>query len=224
MEKNPQKSNIVWHDHSVTREDRQMLKKQNGCLLWFTGLSGSGKSTIANVVEQELHTQNFHTFLLDGDNIRHGLNAPPELLHEKYGQDYAKRFGLGFSEEDRTENIRRIGAIGQLFCESGLITLAAFVSPFQKDRTLVRNHLTANGNADDFIEIFVDAPVATCQERDPKGLYRKASEGKIKNFTGISSPYEPPQSPEIHLRTDQTSVEESARIVIEYLKEKNKLS
>lgn len=190
--------NIVWHEHHVKKEDRAKLKQQTPCILWFTGLSGSGKSTVANAVERLLFQMNKHTFLLDGDNVRHGLNK-----------------GLSFSEEDRIENIRRVGEVAKLFTDSGLIVLTAFISPFQKDREMVRKMSGLN----EFIEVFIDTPLDVCEQRDPKGLYKKARAGEIKDFTGIDSPYEAPAKPEIHIVNDGISVEQAARKVIDYLKE-----
>lgn len=192
--------NIVWHDHQVARERRAEQKQQKPVVLWFTGLSGSGKSTIANAVDEMLNRNDNHTYLLDGDNIRMGLNK-----------------GLGFNEEDRIENIRRIGEVCKLFADSGLIVLSAFVSPFAKDRAQVRE-LQRN---QEFIEIFVDTPLEICEQRDPKGLYKKAREGAIANFTGISSPYEPPSKPEIHIKTAEMSIEDAAQQVIDYLRTHN---
>jgi len=194
--------NIVWHDHHVSKEERAKLKKQKPCILWFTGLSGSGKSTIANAVESKLLELEKHTYLLDGDNIRMGLNK-----------------GLGFSDEDRVENIRRIGEVSKLFVDSGLIVLTAFISPFQKERDTVR----ALVNPDEFIEIFVDTPLDICEQRDPKGLYQKARDGKIPNFTGISSPYEAPHKAEIHIQTDKISIDETVEEIIKYLEQKGYL-
>lgn len=195
--------NIVWHAHHVTKEERARIKKQKPCILWFTGLSGSGKSTIANAVEAKLNTMQKHTYLLDGDNIRMGLNK-----------------GLGFSEEDRIENIRRIGEVARLFVDAGVIVLTAFISPFQKERDRVR----ALVNEGEFIEVFIDTPLTVCESRDPKGLYQKAIEGKISDFTGISSPYEAPIYPEIHIKTDQMSVEECTETIIHYLEKKGYLN
>jgi adenylylsulfate kinase len=189
--------NIVWHDHHVTKQERATIKKQNPCILWFTGLSGSGKSTIANAVEAKLNHLHHHTYLLDGDNVRMGLNK-----------------GLGFSDEDRVENIRRIGEVAKLFVDAGTITLTAFISPFQEDRDRVR----ALVQEDEFIEVYIDTPLAVCESRDPKGLYKKARQGEIKDFTGISSPYEAPKNPEIHVKTDELSIEACADLVIMYLK------
>ncbi|MEZ9786634.1 adenylyl-sulfate kinase [Vibrio breoganii] len=190
--------NIVWHQASVTREQRQQLKGHKPAVLWFTGLSGSGKSTIANAVELKLNQLSIHSYLLDGDNVRHGLNSD-----------------LGFSDEDRIENIRRIGEVAKLFVDSGSLVLTAFISPFIADREQVRALLPEN----EFIEVFVDTPIETCELRDPKGLYKKARKGEIKHFTGLTSDYEAPQSAEIHLKTDQQSIEESAEQVIQYLRD-----
>lgn len=195
-------SNIVWHDHHVNKQARAILKGQQPCILWFTGLSGSGKSTIANAVEAKLLQMQKHTYLLDGDNIRHGLNS-----------------GLGFSDEDRVENIRRIGEVAKLFVDAGTIVLSAFISPFQSDRDRVRA-LVERG---EFIEVFVDTPLDVCERRDPKGLYKKARAGEIANFTGIDSPYEAPDAAEIHIRNDQISVEDAATQVIDYLDTKGYL-
>ncbi|WP_300494083.1 adenylyl-sulfate kinase [Marinobacter sp.] len=188
--------NIVWHHQKVTRADRASIKSQSPCLLWFTGLSGSGKSTIANALDVALFERGYHTFLLDGDNVRHGLNKD-----------------LGFSDEGRVENIRRIGEVSKLFTDAGVIVLSAFISPFTTDRRLVRNLFPAG----EFIEVFMDTPLQTCEERDPKGLYEKARAGKIKNFTGIDSPYEAPERPEVRLDTSQMSVEDCVNRLISYL-------
>jgi len=192
-------NNIIKHSHSVSKEKRAKIKSQKPCILWFSGLSGSGKSTIANRVEQKLNAMHKHTYLLDGDNIRLGLNKD-----------------LGFSDSDREENIRRIAEVAKLFVDSGLITLTAFISPFRKDREFARG-LVEEG---EFVEIFVDAPLEVCKKRDPKGLYKKAQEAKIENFTGISSVYEKPLNPEIILKTDIISIDESVEKVVDYLKEK----
>lgn len=192
--------NVVWHDHHVTQEKRAHQKRQKPCILWFTGLSGSGKSTVANAVEGLLYEQSKHTYLLDGDNVRHGLNKC-----------------LGFSEEDRVENIRRVGEVSKLFCDAGLIVLSAFISPFKADREIVRE-LSREG---EFIEIFVDTPIEICEQRDPKGLYKKARAGEIKNFTGIDSPYEAPVNPEVHIVNHNIAVEDAAQQVVGYLKQHN---
>lgn len=194
--------NIVWHDHHVSKKERSDIKQQKPCIVWFTGLSGSGKSTIANAVENKLNMLGKHTYLLDGDNIRMGLNK-----------------GLGFSNEDRIENIRRIGEVSKLFVDAGTIVLTAFISPFQKERDMVRS-LVKEG---EFIEVFIDTPLEVCESRDPKGLYEKARKGEITNFTGISSPYEAPARPEIHIMNNQISIEKVTEQIIDYLKEKGYL-
>jgi adenylylsulfate kinase len=194
-----ERTEVVWHHHAVAREDRERLNGHAGCVVWFTGLSGCGKSTVANLVDRRLLDLGVRTFLLDGDNIRHGLNASPAMLVPDYGDEFAKRFGLGFSAEDRAENIRRIGAVAELFAAAGIVTLSAFVSPYRRDRDAVRRHVEKFGRAGSFVEVFVDAPLEVCESRDPKGLYKKARAGEIKNFTGIDDPYEPPTSPELHL-------------------------
>jgi len=188
--------NIVYHDHQVTKKQRSSIKKQKPCILWFTGLSGSGKSTIANAVEVELNELDKHTYLLDGDNIRLGLNK-----------------GLTFSDEDRIENIRRIGELSKLFVDSGTIVLAAFISPFIIDRKIVRDLVKKN----EFIEVFIDTPLAICESRDPKELYKKARQGKIPNFTGISSVYESPIKAEINIKTDLLNLKECVNKIINYL-------
>jgi adenylylsulfate kinase len=195
--------NIVWHDHHVSKEERSVIKAQKPCVLWFTGLSGSGKSTIANAVESKLLELQKHSYLLDGDNIRMGLNK-----------------GLGFSDADRVENIRRIGEVSKLFVDSGTIVLSAFISPFIVDREQVRNLLKEG----EFIEVFIDTPLEVCEGRDPKGLYQKARKGEIPNFTGISSPYERPENPEIHIVNDNISIENAAMKVIDYLKNEGYLN
>ena len=189
-------TNVTWHAHNITREDRQKLNGHRGAVLWFTGLSGCGKSTIANAVDQILHERGVHTFVLDGDNIRVGLNR-----------------NLGFTPEDRTENIRRTGEVAKLFADAATILSTAFISPYRADRDLVRG-LMPEG---EFIEILVDASLETCESRDPKGLYKKARAGEIENFSGISAPYEAPEKPELVLDSDSKSVEELALEVIAYL-------
>ncbi|SFR50932.1 adenylylsulfate kinase [Marinobacter daqiaonensis] len=189
-------TNIVWHQHKITRAERAHNKNQKPCLLWFTGLSGSGKSTIANALDVALHERGYHTFLLDGDNVRHGLNKD-----------------LGFSDADRVENIRRIGEVSKLFTDAGLIVLSAFISPFTSDRRMVRNLFPAG----EFIEVFMDTPLETCEQRDPKGLYEKARAGQIKHFTGIDSPYESPERPEVRLDTSIMGVEQCIDHLIGYL-------
>ena len=189
-------TNVTWHDHKVSKADRAKKNGHKGALLWFTGLSGAGKSTIANTVDHLLHGLGKHTMVLDGDNIRMGLNK-----------------NLGFSPEDRTENIRRIGEVGKLFVEAGVITTTAFISPYKADRDQVRAIL-AEG---EFVEILVKASVETCEARDPKGLYKKARAGEIKEFTGISAPYEEPEKPELVLDSDNKGIDELAREVVDYL-------
>lgn len=191
-------SNIKWHDGDVDRAKRETLLDQKGVCLWFTGLSGSGKSTLARSVEQALYELGHLTYVLDGDNIRHGLNGD-----------------LGFSDEDRKENIRRIGEVGRLFVDAGLITLSAFISPFREDRLAVRNLLEQG----QFIEVYVDCSLEICEQRDVKGLYAKARKNEIADFTGISSPYEAPDKPEIVVNTGEQSLEQSTLIIIDYLKE-----
>ena len=191
-------TNTVWHEHHVSQKQRSILKQQKPCILWFTGLSGSGKSTVANAVENLLFGMNKHTYLLDGDNVRQGLNK-----------------GLGFSEADRVENIRRVGEVANLFCDAGLIVVTAFISPFEKDREMVRS-MAMQGQ---FVEVFIDAPLSVCEQRDPKGLYKKARAGEIKDFTGIDSPYDVPLSPEIHVINDGISIEDAAKQVVAYLRD-----
>ena len=193
-------TNIKWHETSVARADREKLNGQRGALLWFTGLSGAGKSTIANAVDFLLYERHRHTYLLDGDNIRHGLNN-----------------NLGFSEEDRRENIRRIGEVSKLMVDAGLIVSSAFVSPYCRDRDAVRA-LFVEG---EFIEIYVNASLETCEARDPKGLYKKARSGEIKGFTGIDDPYETPTNPELILDSDNKDIESLASEVLDYLIQSN---
>ncbi|GAA3650385.1 adenylyl-sulfate kinase [Asaccharospora irregularis] len=188
-------TNIVWHDMNVKREHREELLSQKSVLLWFTGLSGSGKSTVASALEKRLHEMGKITYLLDGDNIRHGLNSD-----------------LGFSEEDRIENIRRIGEVSKLIVDAGIITISTFISPFKKDREKIRDLL-----GKDFIEVFIDCPLEVCEQRDPKGIYKKARNGEIKNFTGIDSPYENPENPEITVSTYLNNLDECVDKIIEYL-------
>ena len=189
--------NVVWHAHKVSRTQRANQKGQQPCVIWLTGLSGSGKSTIANALEQALFLEGYHSYLLDGDNVRHGLNKD-----------------LGFDDAARVENIRRIGEVARLFVDAGVIVITAFISPFRADRTLVRELLDGG----EFIEVFLDTPIEVCEKRDPKGLYRKARAGEIKNFTGVDAPYEPPQRAEITLHSDRDSVEECVVQVIGYLR------
>lgn len=189
--------NVVWHEQAVSREQRQIQNGHRSFVIWFTGLSGSGKSTLANAVEAKLHELNCRSFVFDGDNVRHGLCGD-----------------LGFSEEDRVENIRRVAEMSRLFIEAGIIALTAFISPFQADRRRVRD-LMPEG---DFIEVYCDCSLETCERRDVKGLYKKARAGIIKNYTGISSPYERPEWAEIVVDTDRLTVNESAELILGYLR------
>jgi adenylylsulfate kinase len=206
-------TNVHWHEHSVSRAERERLNGHKGCVIWFTGLSACGKSTISNLVDHKLHSRGLHSFVLDGDNVRHGLNAGPGMLKERHGEEFAKRFGLGFSAQDREENIRRIGAVAKLFSDAGIVTLTAFISPYRRDRDAVRAGMAAG----DFLEIFVDAPLEVCEARDPKGLYKKARAGELKGFTGIDDPYEAPEKPELVLDAGQKDAETLAEEVIAYL-------
>lgn len=194
-------TNVHWHEGDVTREDRARLLQQWGATLWFTGLSGSGKSTIACALERELYKRGKLCYRLDGDNVRLGINR-----------------NLGFSAEDRTENIRRIGEAAKLFVDAGVIVLSSFISPYRVDRDLCRElHQKAGMN---FLEVYVDCPLETAEERDPKNLYKKARAGEIKNFTGIDDPYEAPENPEIHLHSDKMSVEEEVRTILRVMEER----
>ncbi|WP_090872007.1 adenylyl-sulfate kinase [Oceanobacillus limi] len=195
--------NIIWHPTVVTKKDRHQLNNHKSCVLWFTGYSGSGKSTLANELDCQLYDLGVQSYVLDGDNIRHGLNKE-----------------LGFSAEDRIENIRRVGEVAKLFVDSGQIVMTAFISPFQKDRDQVRKLFEEH----EFIEVFVDCPFEICERRDPKGLYQKARNGKIKDFTGIDSPYEKPLNPELTIHTAQTSVQNAARQIIKHLRKKEILT
>ena len=206
---------VHWHDHAVATEEREKLNGHRGCVLWLTGLSACGKSTVANLVDHKLHSMGVHSFVLDGDNIRHGLNAGPALLRQRHDEEFAKRFGLGFSAQDREENIRRIGTVAKLFRDAGLIALTAFISPYRRDRDEVRSMLPPG----DFIEVFVDASLDVCEGRDPKGLYKKARAGELKGFTGIDDPYEAPESPELLLDASTKTAEQLADEVIDYLKQ-----
>lgn len=207
--------NVTWHEHQVTRSDRESLNGHKGCVIWFTGLSGSGKSTIANALDYKLHLWGKHSVVLDGDNVRHSLNAGPTMLLETHGEKFAQRFGLRFDAIDREENIRRIGSVAQLFSQAGIISVTAFISPYRVDRDRVRNNLLSG----EFIEVFVDTPMEVCESRDPKGLYKKARAGKIKGFTGIDAPYEPPLSPELVLSAAKKSPDVLADEVMSYLQQ-----
>jgi adenylylsulfate kinase len=196
-------TNVTWHDHAVSSADRSKLKKHKGAVLWFTGLSACGKSTISNTVDHMLNSQGVHTYLLDGDNIRMGLNK-----------------NLKFSAEDRAENIRRIGEVAKLFSDAGLITMTAFISPYKADRDKVRALLQPG----QFIEVYVNASLETCEKRDPKGLYKKARAGELKGFTGIDDPYEAPEKPELVLDSNTKSIDELAGEVVAFLKKGGYLS
>ena len=197
-------TNIHWHEGQIKKEDRERLNNHKGVCLWFTGLSGSGKSTIALEAESLLFERGVKTYVLDGDNIRHGLNKD-----------------LGFSPEDRTENIRRIGEVAKLFVDAGLVVMTAFISPYREDRNTVRD-LMKNG---EFVEIYVECDLEVCEQRDPKGLYKKARAGEIKEFTGIDAPYEEPESPELVVNTSEiTDVKTNARKVISFLNENSYLN
>jgi len=189
-------TNITWHEHRVSSRERERLAGHKGMVLWFTGLSGSGKSTIANLVDEKLYKRGIRSFVLDGDNIRHGLNK-----------------NLGFSAEDRAENIRRIGEVAKLFADAGVMAITCFISPYRADRDAARRLLPPGR----FIEIYVDCPLQVCEQRDPKGLYKKARAGQIKGFTGIDDPYEPPAEPELVLRSAEKDPETLANEVIAYL-------
>ena len=196
-------SNVTWHDSHVAREDRETRRGHRGAVIWFTGLSGSGKSTVAAALDRRLFEDGLFSYVLDGDNIRHGLNGD-----------------LGFSPEDREENIRRIGQVAKLFAESGAIVLTAFISPYRSDRDRVREIMARDS---DFIEVLVDCPLDVCEERDPKGLYKKARAGEIPQFTGISAPYEAPESPELIVDTSELSPDECVDVVMTYLRDRRYL-
>jgi len=196
MTQSQKSSNTIWHSPTVTRQRRAELNHHHGVVLWFTGLSGSGKSTLAHALEEHLYQMKCHTYVLDGDNVRHGLCGD-----------------LGFSEKDRIENIRRISEVAKLFMDAGVIVLTAFISPFRGDRNRARNLV-----GEDFVEIYCACSLEVCEERDVKGLYRRARSGEIKEFTGISSPYEPPNHPELILETGKFSVDECVEQILGYLR------
>ena len=221
-DKSGSSENIVWHEQVVSRQSREQLLGQRGVVVWFTGLSGCGKSTIANELDRQLHAAGRATTLLDGDNIRHGLCAPPAVLAEQHGEAFSQRFGLGFGETDREENIRRIGSVAALMASAGLITLAAFVSPYRRDRDRVRRIVESAGRVGDFVEVFVDTPLEVCEKRDPKGLYKKARAGELANFTGISAPYEVPENAELRIAGgDDRTVDQQAAEVFRFLQHQN---
>ncbi|MCE2594559.1 adenylyl-sulfate kinase [Motilimonas cestriensis] len=190
--------NVVWHEHAIDKNTRSQQKNQQACVLWFTGLSGAGKSTVAGAVEQRLHQLGVHTYLLDGDNVRHGLCCD-----------------LGFSDDDRKENIRRVGEVAKLMVDAGLIVLTAFISPHRAERQMVRELLPEG----EFAEVYVDVPLDICEQRDPKGLYKKARAGEITNFTGIDSVYEAPQNPEIQVENGERPLSEAVDQIIQYLEQ-----
>lgn len=198
----PKSKNIVWHEHTVTKEERERMSGHRGCTIWLTGLSGSGKSTLANLLEKALWERGVRAFVLDGDNVRHGLNKD-----------------LGFSPADRTENIRRIGEVAKLFTEAGVINVTAFISPYRADRDLVRALMKPG----DFVEVYVGCELDECERRDPKGLYKKARAGQIPEFTGISAPYEAPLEPELVIDTTRETAEQSLSHLLEYLDHKGYL-
>ena len=193
-------TNVHWHEGHISREEREGGNGHRGAILWFTGLSGSGKSTLANAVDRRLHELGLRSYVLDGDNVRHGLNGD-----------------LGFSPEDRTENIRRIGEVAKLFADAGTLALTAFISPYRDDRDRIR---TTTSRPDDFVEIFVYCPLDVCEERDPKGLYKKARAGEIPEFTGISAPYEEPAAAELVVDTAENSLDECVDLVLKHLVER----
>ncbi len=195
MQNNHSNNNVFFEEHFITKNLRQKNLKQKPMIIWFTGLSGSGKSTLANELEKELFKRGLKTYLLDGDNLRHGLNSD-----------------LGFSKEDRKENIRRVGHVAELMVDTGLIVITAFISPYEKERSFVRNLVKEN----EFVEVFVDTPLKICEKRDTKGLYKKAREGLIKDFTGINAPYEKPKSPEVHIQQEEIS--DAIKKILEVIK------
>jgi adenylylsulfate kinase len=203
MTTEPKSKHIVWHHTTVTKDERERISGHKGCTVWLTGLSGSGKSTLANLLEKALWERGVRSYVLDGDNIRHGLNKD-----------------LGFSPEDRTENIRRIGEVAALFTDAGVVNITAFISPYRADRDRVRAAMKPG----DFVEVFVDCELDECEKRDPKGLYKKARAGQIPEFTGISAPYEAPEKPELVIRNTRQTAEESLAEMIQYLERKGYLT
>ncbi|WP_273125431.1 adenylyl-sulfate kinase [Metabacillus sp. HB246100] len=193
-------NNIVWHDASISKEERQVRNSYPSYVLWFTGLSGSGKSTLANALARYLYESSIQTYVLDGDNVRHGLNKD-----------------LGFTDQDRKENIRRIGEVSKLFVDSGQIVITAFISPFREDRQQVKEILAEN----EFFEVYVKCSIDECEVRDPKGLYKKARNNEIKHFTGIDSPYEEPENPAITVDTEHQTIEQSVLQIVQFLRERN---
>ncbi len=218
---------ITWHEGTVTRDERAALLKQSGATLWFTGLSGSGKSTVAVALEQVLIQRGHAAYVLDGDNIRFGLNAGPKILMETRGfsEASAKRFGLAFSAEDREENIRRIGEVAKLFADAGLLTLTSFIGPYRKDRDAARAiHEKNKAGAIPFIEVYMNTSIETCENRDPKGLYKQAraavAGGKGMGFTGVDDPYEAPLNPELTIDAGKSGVAECVAQILNYLEKR----
>lgn len=211
---------VVWHQQTVSFEDRIRRNGHRAGVIWFTGLSGSGKSTVANVLDQLLFEQKARSYLLDGDNVRHTLCATPAMLEQSHSESFAKRFGLGFGAEDREENIRRVGAATGLLVSAGLIVLTAFVSPYRADRGRVRAAIEKISGPGSFVEVYVDTPIEVCETRDPKGLYKQAREGKIANFTGVSDPYEAPLHCELTLKASVKDPTSLAKEVLEYLQDR----
>jgi len=197
--KSPNTNNLTWHEALVTQQDREKLHGHKGAVIWFTGLSASGKSTIAHHLEKLLHEKGCSTYVFDGDNVRHGLCGD-----------------LGFAEEDRTENIRRIGEMTKLFVDAGIIAITAFISPYKKDRRQLKDLV----GDETFFEIFIDCSIEVCAQRDKKGIYEKAMSGEIKNFTGISAPYEPPTNPDLVIQSDKEKALDAAKRVIDLIKDK----
>ncbi len=222
--------NIVFHAGTVTREERAKVLKQSGATLWFTGLSGSGKSTLAMALEQVLIQRGHAAYVLDGDNVRLGLNASPQILAETrgYSEEQSQRFGLGFTAADREENVRRIGEVAKLFADAGLFALTSFISPYRKDREAARSAHEQNKTGPIlFIEVYVNTPRETCEQRDPKGLYTQArtalAAGKGIGFTGVDDPYEPPVKPELTFDATSQTTEQGVALVLAYLEEKGLL-
>jgi adenylylsulfate kinase len=222
---------ITWHEGSVTREERTQLLKQKGCTIWFTGLSGSGKSTLAVALEQVLIQRGHAAYVLDGDNVRFGLNAGPKILMEtrSYNETSAKRFGLGFSADDREENIRRIGEVARLFADAGMVALTSFISPYRKDRDAARAiHEKNKAGAIPFIEVHVNTAIEVCEQRDPKGLYKHArkalADGKGMGFTGVDDPYEAPLKSELTIDTGNKSTQDAVADLLQFLSQRGILT
>ena len=210
---------VHWHDHAVSRLEARNCQGHTGLRRLVHRPERLRQEHVANLVDHKLHRLGVRSFVLDGDNIRHGLNAAPAMLKPEHGEEFAKRFGLGFSAQDREENIRRIGAVAKLFCEAGIVAITAFISPYRRDRDRVRASLAPG----DFVEVFVDAPLEVCEARDPKGLYKKARAGELKGFTGIDDPYEPPLGPELVLDAATRSAEQLADQIVAHLRRAGKI-